>query len=123
EQIGDPATSKGPVERKVMRVVTPGTVTDAMLLDNKRDSLLIAANPARHPGGLAWLNLASGQFPLAEVPAADFAAALSRLDAAELLMPDGGGPLPGLNGALPVRMLPAWRFDSAAAGKALAKQL
>ena len=68
EQIGDPATSKGPVERKVLRVVTPGTVTDADLLDAKRDSLLVAANPGRHRTGIAWLNLASGQFTLAEVP-------------------------------------------------------
>src|SRR5580765_5276833 len=51
EQVGDPATSKGPVERKVMRVVTPGTITDAMLLDAKRDSLLVAVNPGRHRTG------------------------------------------------------------------------
>ena len=89
EQIGDPATSKGPVERKVLRVITPGTVTDANLLDAKRDSLLVAANPGRHRTGIAWLNLASGQFTLAEVPVAEFAAALERLDVAELLVPDG----------------------------------
>jgi DNA mismatch repair protein MutS len=123
EQIGDPATSKGPVERKVLRVVTPGTVTDATLLDSKRDSLLVAANPGRHRTGLAWLNLASGQFTLAEVPAAEFASALARLDAAELLVPDGAAA-PGIEpGTLPVRALAAWRFDAAAAGRALAKQL
>jgi DNA mismatch repair protein MutS len=123
EQIGDPAASKGPVERKVLRVVTPGTVTDATLLDSKRDSLLVAANPGRHRTGLAWLNLASGQFTLAEVPAAEFPSALARLDAAELLVPDGA-VAPGIDpGTLPVRALPAWRFDVAAAGRALAKQL
>ena len=74
EQIGDPATSKGPVERKVLRVVTPGTVTDANLLDAKRDSLLVAVNPGRHRTGIAWLNLASGQFTLAEVLATEAAA-------------------------------------------------
>src|SRR5216117_3201109 len=89
EQIGDPATSKGPVERKVLRVVTPGTVTDADLLDARRDSLLVAVNPGRHRTGIAWLNLASGQFTLTEVPAADAAAMLDRLDVAELLVPDG----------------------------------
>src|SRR5512136_981713 len=89
EQIGDPATSKGPVERKVLRIVTPGTVTDANLLDAKRDSLLVAVNPGRHRSGIAWLNLASGQFTIAEVPAAETGAALERLDAAELLAPDG----------------------------------
>src|SRR6188472_4695708 len=86
EQIGDPATSKGPVERKVMRIVTPGTLTDADLLDAKRDSLLVAVNPGRHRTGIAWLNLASGQFALTEVPATDAAAMLDRLDVAELLV-------------------------------------
>ena len=46
EQIGDPATSKGPVERKVVRVVTPGTLTDAALLSDKNDVLLLALCPA-----------------------------------------------------------------------------
>src|SRR5207249_10772158 len=80
EQIGDPATSKGPVERKVMRIVTPGTVTDAGMLDAKRESLLLAVNPGRHRTGIAWLNLASGQFTLTEVPAADATSMLDRLD-------------------------------------------
>ena len=120
EQIGDPATSKGPVERKVLRVVTPGTVTDAGLLDARRDSLLVAVNPGRHRTGIAWLNLASGQFTLAEVPAADTAAALERLDVAELLVPDGM-PSPMRGESVPTRALPAWQFDAAAATRALAK--
>ena len=120
EQIGDPATSKGPVERKVLRVVTPGTVTDAGLLDAKRDSLLVALNPGRHRTGIAWLNLASGQFTLAEVPAAEAAAALERLDVAELLVPDGV-PAPVRGDGVPTRALPAWQFDAAAATRALAK--
>jgi DNA mismatch repair protein MutS len=64
EQIGDPATSKGPVERAVARIVTPGTLTDAALLDDKRDVLLLALHPHRQLAGLAWLNLASGEFGL-----------------------------------------------------------
>ncbi len=120
EQIGDPATSKGPVERKVLRVVTPGTVTDADLLDAKRDSLLVAVNPGKHRTGIAWLNLASGQFTLAEVPAADATAALERLDVAELLVPDGV-PSPMCDGGVPTRALAAWQFDTAAAVRALAK--
>src|SRR5476651_2825597 len=73
EQIGDPATSKGPVERKVMRVVTPGTLTDAALLSDKNDVFLLALCPAHNRRGvvtsvgLAWLNLASGALRLAEV--------------------------------------------------------
>jgi len=120
EQIGDPATSKGPVERKVLRVVTPGTITDADLLEAKRDSLLVAVNPGRHRTGIAWLNLASGQFTLTEVPTADTAGALERLDVAELLVPDGA-QTSHANRSAPTRALPAWQFDAAAATKALSK--
>lgn len=120
EQIGDPATSKGPVERKVMRVVTPGTVTDANLLDAKRASLLVAVNPGRYRTGLAWLDLASGTFEVAEVSAADSAQALDELDAAELLVPEGSAHARPA-ASVPVRNLPAWQFDAAAATRALCK--
>ena len=120
EQIGDPATSKGPVERRVTRVVTPGTVTDANLLEAKRDSLLVAVLPGRHRTGLAWLNLAAGQFTLTEVPAAEAAATLERLDVAELLLPEGTVS-PWRGAPVPTRMLPAWQFDTAAASRALAR--
>ena len=56
EQIGDPATSKGPVERKVVRIVTPGTLTDSALLDEKHDSLLLALHERNGKVGMAWLN-------------------------------------------------------------------
>ena len=120
EQIGDPATSKGPVERRVTRVVTPGTVTDANLLEAKRDSLLVAVLPGRHRTGLAWLNLAAGQFTVTEVPAAEAAATLERLDVAELLLPEGTVS-PWRGAPVPTRMLPAWQFDTAAASRALAR--
>ena len=120
EQIGDPATSKGPVERKVTRIITPGTLTDAFLLDARRDSLLVAVNPGRHRTGLAWLNLASGRFTLKEVLAADTLAALDLLDAAEVLTPEGA-PLPLRAGIVPSRSLPAWHFDTAAATRALTR--
>jgi DNA mismatch repair protein MutS len=76
EQIGDPATSKGPVERKVVRIVTPGTLTDASLLPERDDRTLLALAPARRSRGtgpkdpligLAWMVLASGECWLAEV--------------------------------------------------------
>src|SRR5437764_5313136 len=67
EQVGDPATSKGPVERKVSRIVTPGTLTDANLLDSRRDALLVAVNPGRHRTGIATLNLASGRLTVQEI--------------------------------------------------------
>ena len=62
EQIGDPAASKGPVERKVLRIVTPGTLTDSALLDDKRDNLLLALWPQQNRVGIAWLALAAGRF-------------------------------------------------------------
>ncbi len=60
EQVGDPATSKGPVERRVTRIVTPGTLTDSALLPATRESLLAAVNVAGPVAGLAWISLASG---------------------------------------------------------------
>src|SRR5215217_5351970 len=66
EQIGDPAASKGPVERKVTRIVTPGTLTDSALLEDKRDNLLLALHRNRSTVGLAWLSLASGRFSIIE---------------------------------------------------------
>jgi len=123
EQFGDPATSKGPVERRIARIVTPGTLTDANLLDAKRDCLLAAFLPHGKRAGIAWLNLASGAFTLTEVPLADAAGVLERIVPAEMLMPDEV-PAPALRGGMPpVRSLPAWKFDAPAAARALAKQL
>ena len=123
EQFGDPATSKGPVERKVARIVTPGTLTDANLLDAKRDCLLAAFVPAGKRAGIAWLNLASGAFTLTEVPLTEAGGVLDRIAPAELLMPDDAEP-PALRGRTPpVRALPTWQFDRAAAQRALARQL
>src|SRR5512140_1145119 len=86
EQIGDPATSKGPVERKVVRIVTPGTLTDSALLEEKRDNLLLALHERNATVGLAWLNLASGQFFVAETAAANLPAELERLHPSEILL-------------------------------------
>ena len=86
EQIGDPATSKGPVERKVMRIVTPGTVTDEALLDDRRDNLLAAIYEEKG-FGLAVLDLGSGRFTLQQVDTAEaLASELERLRPAELLL-------------------------------------
>ena len=88
EQIGDPATSKGPVERAVSRIVTPGTLTDAALLDDRRDTWLLALATARATAGLARLNLASGEFVLTEVAVDRLAASLERIRPAEVLLPE-----------------------------------
>ena len=94
EQIGDPATSKGPVERRVVRIVTPGTLTDAGLLPERADRLLAAVSVRRSSrarglvAGLAWVNFASGSMRLLECPVDAIARTLERLRPAELLVAD-----------------------------------
>ncbi len=117
EQVGDPAASKGPVERAVSRIVTPGTLTDAALLDDKRDALLLALAPARQHVGLAWLNLASGEFRVCEIPPEKLAATLERIRPAEIVVPDGL-ELPFSPEAALTRR-PDWHFDSEAAAREL----
>ena len=120
EQVGDPATSKGPVERKVARVVTPGTLTDSALLPATRESFLVAVNVAGPHAGIAWISLASGELRIAEAPQSDLEAHLQRLEPAELLAPDGA-LLPARPG-IALRKLDPWQFDVAAARRELAKQ-
>ena len=123
EQYGDPATTKGPLERKVARIVTPGTVTDAHLLDARRDAWLAAVVPVKARAGVAWMNLASGALHVTDVPASDVATVLERIEPAEVLVPEDTA-LPPLRGiSPPCRALPAWQFESASAEKALCRQL
>ena len=119
EQIGDPATSKGPVERAVTRIVTPGTLTDSALLDDKSDSLLLALAPQKNLIGLAWLNLANGDLRLLEVGPGALAAQLERLRPAEILLPDGAPEGFPAGAAAPLRRLPDWHFDRDAASRGL----
>src|SRR5512146_3384958 len=87
EQLGDPALAKGLVERKVVRVVTPGTVTDEALLPERRDNLLLAIAAGGQRYGLAWIDLAGGRFLLSEVADAEaLASELARLAPAETLV-------------------------------------
>ena len=120
EQIGDPATSKGPVERKVVRIVTPGTLTDSALLDEKRDSLLLALHQNADKLGLAWLNLASGQFYVSETDAQNIAAELERLQPSEILLAENI-QLPAQT-KTPIRTLPAWHFNQENARRTLCQQ-
>ncbi|MFZ2300779.1 MAG: DNA mismatch repair protein MutS [Gallionella sp.] len=129
EQIGDPATSKGPVERKVVRIVTPGTVTDSALLEEKRDCLLLALHQRRNEIGLAWLNLASGQFCVCETSASSLPAELERLQPSEILHAENldslslrgrAGVGDGSHAAL--KSLPDWHFDLETARRALCQQ-
>jgi len=122
EQIGDPATSKGPVDRAVTRIVTPGTLTDAALLEEKSDNLLLALALEPERAGLAWLNLASGELRVMEVAPRAWLPELQRIRPAEVLVADGASaaiPAEGLS----VTRLPAWHFDAESARQSLAKQL
>ncbi len=122
EQIGDPALSKGPVERQVTRIVTPGTVTDEALLDAKTDTLLASIHTNKQSIGLAFVDLSGGRFHLLELKhAAELKAALSRLQPAEILIQEVLAPklkeLP-----YPLHIRPAWEFELARAKVALSEQ-
>ncbi|MFA6922039.1 MAG: DNA mismatch repair protein MutS, partial [Gallionella sp.] len=118
EQIGDPATSKGPVERKVMRIVTPGTITDSALLEEKRDNLLLSIQQRHGKLGLAWLNLASGQFYVCETSDDNLGAELERLQASEILQAEGAA----LRIHAACKSLPAWHFELDTARRLLCQQ-
>jgi DNA mismatch repair protein MutS len=121
EQIGDPATSKGPVERKVVRVVTPGTLTDSALLDDKRDSLLLALHRTRTMIGLAWLSLASGRFSVMETLPGNLATELERLRPSEVLIAEDS-EWPAVDAHPAVRRLAPWQFEAEGARRALCRQ-
>jgi DNA mismatch repair protein MutS len=122
EQTGDPATAKGPVERKVTRIVTPGTLTDSALLDDKRDNLLLAVHRTRNVVGIAWLSLASGRFQVMETAAANFDNELERLQPAEVLVADDAD-FAGLDASgYALKRLPPWHFDVDAARRNLCRQ-
>ncbi|MGB0126255.1 MAG: DNA mismatch repair protein MutS, partial [Rhodocyclaceae bacterium] len=111
DQIGDPATSKGIVERAVTRVVTPGTLTDSALLDDKSESLLLAIAADKSRLGLAWLNLANGDFRLLEIPRAALATHLERLRPAEILLPDSLDLELDAQRRASIQRLADWNFD------------
>ena len=123
EQVGDVATSKGPVERKVVRVVTPGTVTDPSLMTERADTLLLAVHRQRQTWGLAWLGMASGQLGLAECSDRELATFLARLDAAEVLHDGSDLPAALLQARGTRTARPAWQFDSPLGERKLREQL
>lgn len=115
EQIGDPATSKGPVERKIVRFITPGTLTDDALLPSKADRCLAAlwqpmrAGKPTGTAGIAWLNLASGEFRVTECRNELAAATLDRIAPAELVLADEQVTI-DIKGASVTR-IPVWHFE------------
>ena len=113
EQIGDPALAKGLVERKVVRIVTPGTVTDEALLDDRRDTLLLAISRGRGGYGLAWADLSSGRLRASEVDGdSALEAELARLQPAETLVPDDGDWPAAVLECRGLRRRAPWLFDA-----------
>jgi len=120
EQIGDPATSKGPVERKVVRVITPGTLSDEALLTDRQDSLIVAISENHSKNkknsdadfGLAYLDMSSGRFVLTEPQTAEqLQAELQRLSPAELLYPETLSNFSLIEQYKGLRRRPEWEFD------------
>lgn len=123
EQIGDPATSKGPVERQVQRIVTPGTVTDEALLEERRDNLLAAVCGHSLQYGLATLDISSGRFLVLECNSDEqLLAELQRLNPAELLYPEGFESLHLIEKRKGLRRRPEWEFDVQSAEEQLNQQ-
>jgi DNA mismatch repair protein MutS len=121
EQIGDPATAKGPVAREVVRVITPGTVTDDALLAAKETRLLAALSLAPRIG-LAWLDLAGGRFSIAELDDVDaLRAELERLKPAELLLAEDSDP-PAWLTTVGLKRRPPWHFDPGTGKRLLCAQ-
>ncbi|HEV7445647.1 MAG TPA: DNA mismatch repair protein MutS [Steroidobacteraceae bacterium] len=148
EQMGDPSKSKGPVERQVVRIITPGTITDEALLDERQETLAAALAREGDRFGLAWLDLAAGRFTILESHGrAALAAELERLKPAELLISesardddilrDGTTPRDGtasrdgnaqrsgtaLRNGTAIRTRPPWYFELASASRLLTDQL
>jgi len=123
EQVGDPATSKGPVERKVMRVVTPGTLTDEALLPDGRDNLVAAVYSDTESIGIAWLDLSAGRFRMTEVAnAQELSDELERLRPAELIISEDQATGQSIRPEIRVSTLPPWHFDIESATRMLCSQ-
>ena len=118
EQIGDPALVKGPVDRQVTRIVTPGTLTDPALLEDKSENTLLALSRDKSGVGLAWLSLASGTLRVAEIAPQALENELRRIDPAEVLVSEDAH----LDGYFVTR-LPPWQFDAENGKRKLLKQL
>ena len=124
EQIGDPATSKGPVERQVVRVLTPGTLTDESLLEERRDNLLVGlGRDAEGYYGIASLDLSAGRFVVQEFSGEEaLLGELERLQPAELLISEDFTLPAMLTHSKALRRLPPWHFDTEAASRQLNEQ-
>lgn len=123
EQIGDPNSARGPVERRVVRIVTPGTLTDEALLDERRDTLIAALHYGSQRWGLAWLDLGAGRFSLQEVAEeTELLGELERLSPAELLISEDLQRPADLAERCGLRTQPLWYFDAENAQRELCQQ-
>jgi DNA mismatch repair protein MutS len=123
EQIGDPATSKGPVERQVMRIITPGTLSDEALLDSRRDNLLVAIHQSGDVFGIASLDMASGRFLILEVEGLEAALGeLERLSPVELLLSDHLTTSALIENRKGLRRRGPWEFELETAQRLLVQQ-
>ncbi len=123
EQVGDPAKSKGPVERKVVRVVTPGTVTDEALLEDRKDNLLVAISHFGAEFGIACLDLTSGKFILQQVDSEQqLVSEVERLNPAELLSDEDSKLPTQLSERRGICRRPPWHFDLASATDRILQQ-
>ncbi|MCK6481093.1 MAG: DNA mismatch repair protein MutS [Planctomycetes bacterium] len=131
EQMQDPADAKGVVDREVVRVVTPGTLTEDAVLDARANNFLAAALPARGgAAGLAWVDLSTGEFLVEDLPAGKLADALARVDPSEVLVPEAAGAAAAEEAASfadavraavrgAVTPFPDWAFEPGTAARAL----
>ncbi|MEM1262361.1 MAG: DNA mismatch repair protein MutS [Pseudomonadota bacterium] len=123
EQIGDPATSKGPVERGVVRVVTPGTLTEEALLSDREDNVAAAVTGDGQHYAVAWLDLSAGRFRVTALGSArDLDAELERLSPAELIAPESLRLAPAITERWTVRRRGDWLFDAVSAARQLCEQ-
>lgn len=127
EQVGEVGAGKGPVERKVVRIVTPGTLTDAAFLEDKETNRIAAVNADKKHVAIAWASLQSGEFKTKLTTADKLADELARLQAAEILLPEGKSLPDGFQSAQPARgttsanitRLNSWQFAADAGAKLL----
>ncbi len=122
EQVGDPATSKGPVAREVTRILTPGTLTDTALLDESRDNQLLSIFQSDGVLGLARLNLASGSFVLSEIAVGLLAQEIERIAPSEILLPDDFQHASITTSKIAKKRLSPWQFDYDSAFNTLTRQ-
>jgi DNA mismatch repair protein MutS len=123
EQVGEVGAGKGPVERKVVRVVTPGTITDTELLADKHDAVLLSVSGHGRRHGLAWLSLTQGEIGLAECSDVELPSWLARLMPAEILVDREQQPAGVMRARFPVTNRPSWQFDATLGQRKLCEQL